>query len=1083
MNIIRFSVNHPVTTCMLMLALVMGGIFSLNRMEVELLPSISIPTLVVLTEVPKTSPEKVHKEVTLPLEESLNGVSNLVSLNSISLEGESRLILQLDWGTDVRAAEIEVRELVNALNLPDAASRPLIKKFDPSSAPVFRFDIVGGGLSTEDLRGLADDMIKPGLERLAGVGEVEVVGGTDPEYRVVGDRDKLAQYQLTVLSLIRAVSIESKNRKGGTIEIEDGKVASLRILGKANTEADLENLIVANPPGQSPIRIRDVAEVIRTNKETRSYARIDGSPSVGLSIKKSSDASVVTVVERIQKDLERLSPVLEKRGIEVQIAQDDSEYVISSQSLVISSIVQGGGLAGLLLFLFLRDLRAAVIVVLATPISMMSAAIFLNGFDISRNILTLGGLGLAVGLTLDSSIVLIESIYKQLSLGQNPKEAAIRGASEVAMGIFSSTMTSVAVFLPILFIPGLMQEVFKSLAHAIIWSVLMSMVVGIVFIPMVSARILSPKSADQKAATGWLGVVLRPFQKIEKAMCRWDRFSENSLSDLLKLLLQGRPLKIGILVFLIGISLLSLKFLPGRGFLPQGNVDELWIRFEAPAGVTLDYVDERLKRVEELLQTAPYRDFVKSVSADIRNDEGKLFVRLYPNREIEGGPKMRPPQWSSLSRCVQQIREGCDSIPDLKGKNFVSLVDKIRGGTTAPIVFKVYSRKPWSDLDESSQLKALQAEVEERILPVFKTIPSAIYQRIRINETPKEIEISTLPKRLELNEKGLTTRQISDTVRASVYGVKAATVLENGGETDVTVFLEDSNGESKGNFTPESLESLRVRSASTGLLHEIREVAVVNPSPGEGSIVLERTNRKPTVNLESHYAPYDVTGETIGDVTAQIEKALSLIPGFNDSFGYQIESEAKDTKESFSDAFFAFLISVALIYMIMCSQFEKFLDPLAIMVTVPLAAAGSVLMLNLTGELFSLGAFVGAVILCGVVVNNGIILVEYINILRQRGVERDDAIIQGSVRKLRSILITSTTSILGMVPLIFGVGEGTELYRGVAAVVVGGLIASTPLTLLALPILYSLLDELAEFSSSLGFRFSVAKDRMLGGNI
>jgi len=1091
MSIIRFSVNHPVTTCMLMLAFAMGGAFSFSRMEVELLPSISIPTLVIATDLPKASPEKVHREVTLPMEETLNSVSDLVSLNSISFEGKSQLIMEFDWGCDVRMAEIEVREKVNALKLPDAASKPLIKRFDPSSAPVFRFDILGSELSTSDLRLLAEDAIKPRLERLSGVGEVEIVGGTDPEFRVIGDREKLSENDLTILSLVQCIEEESRNQKGGTLEIEGGMEASLRILGKAASITDLENLIVATTADGITLRVSDLATVVRTNKETESYARIDGASSVGLAVKKSSDASVVTVVQQIRMELDDLIPQLTTAGASFQVSQDDSEYVVNSQTLVLNSIMQGVTLAGIFLLLFLRDIRATIIVSIATPISMASAAIMLNAFDISRNVLTLGGLGLAAGMTLDTSIVLIESIYKQLRMGLNPKEAAIRGASEVAMGIFSSTMTTVAVFLPILFIPGLMQEIFKSLAHAIIWAMLSSMVVGILLIPMISARILSNAKPDPSRQSKGMRIATYPWNQVCRGMDWFDKTSEGILGGILSPLLRQFAVKGAILLVLLCASIGALIFLPGKGFLPQGQVDELWVRFEAPAGSTLAYVDDRTRLVEDLLAREPYRSFVKSVSADVRDDEGKLFVRLYPNRKlakrnekgekIEGWETMRPPEWHSLSECIQQIRDGCDGIPDLAGNTFVTVVDKVKGGTAAPIILKVFSRESGSADSEKEQLLALQAVAQEKLVPVIKTIPSAVYQRVKINETPMEILISTEQDRRLLSERGLSTQQISDTVRASVYGVTAATVFEGNRETDVTVLLEDGVEEdSTAKFGLDSISSLRVRSPSTGATHPLGEVAAVSEAPSQGSRILERFNRKPTVDIESHYAPYEVTGETIGDVNAQIAASLSAIPGFDQLLDYQVKSSAKDTAESFRDATYAFLISIVLVYMIMCSQFEKFLDPLAIMVTVPLAAAGSVVMLNLTGEITSLAALVGAVILCGVVVNNGIILVEYINILRKRGVEKSEAVVEGSLRKLKSILITSLTSILGMLPMVLGVGEGTELYRGTTAVIVGGLLVSTPLTLIALPLLYSFQDEATDWFGALGFRLKMQTSNLAG---
>lgn len=1081
-RLIRFSVNHPVTICMMMLALLMGGAFSFSRMEVELLPSISIPTLLVTTEYPKTSPEKVHQDLTLPLEGILNGTDRLASLNSVSLEGKSQLVLELDWGCDIRTAEIQVREKINTLVLPDGAEKPLITKVDPSSAPVFRFDIYSETQTTSELRGVAEKYIQPRLERLSGVGEVEVLGGTEAEFRVVGSRDKLAQYQLTILNLVQAIRQESQNRKGGTIEIEEGRQSSLRILGKAANVADLENLIVGTTPDGRVIRVSEVAAVIRTQKAEQSYARINGQPSVGLSIRKASDASVVTVVQKIQRELQSLTPTLEQQGIQYQLSQDDSEYVLNAQNLVYGSTIQGIAFAGMLLFLFLRDLRVTLIVALTTPVSIMAGAIFLNLFGISRNVQTLGGLGLAAGMTLDSSIVLIESIYKQLNQGLKPKEAAIRGASEVATGIFVSALTTVAVFLPVLLIPGLMQEMFKSLAHAVIWSMTMSMVVGILFIPMVAARILSPQvdDAGNKSPALWRAFIQR--------MNGFDRYSENLLSWVLGVLMRSKFRMAVVVMGLISVSVFSLVFLPGKGFLPQGKVNEVWVRFEAPQGATLDYVDGKLAEVESLLKTEPYRRFVKSVSADVKSSEGRLFVRLLPNkktrnrdqqgRTIPGYEPMRPMEWNSLPTCVQQIRQGCDTIPDLPGSCFVTVVDKVKGGTRAPIIFKVFSKEVATGVGEAEQLVSLRKQTEDQLLPQLDEVSGAVYQRVRLYKTPKEMVISTEANREVMVEKGIATEQISDTIRASVYGVKAATIFEAGNETDVTVQLEDSQGDSAGNYDRQFIETLRVQSVATGQLHEVGEISQVNEVPQEGSIVFERTDRKPTVNLESHYDSYELSRKSVDQVTDEIEKAVQSVEGFEDRYGYQIKSEAKDTHDSFADANWALIISLLLVYMIMCSQFENLLNPLAIMITVPLATAGSVFCLNAMGEIFSLAAYTGAIVLAGVVVNNGIITIEYINILRKRGLQRDRAVVEGSVRKLKSILITTLTSVFGMLPLILGIGEGTELYRGVAAVVVGGLVVSTPLTLLALPLLYSLLDELVEYLASIGFRITLLKERI-----
>ena len=550
-------------------------------------------------------------------------------------------------------------------------------------------------------------------------------------------------------------------------------------------------------------------------------------------------------------------------------------------------------------------------------------------------------------------------------------------------------------------------------------------------------------------------------------------------------------MKIATVGTLVVASAVSLYYLPGRAFLPQGQVNELWVRFEAPVGSTLSYTDARIRQVEEMLKQEPYAAFIAACSADVKDDEGRLFVRLKPNRDLrkrdaqgvlvvdENGDTVyqekRPAQWHALAKCVQAIRQGCDQLPDLKGRTFVTIVDKVRGGDAAPIALKIYRKQGGSRGSEAEDIRELQRYVRNDLLPTASAVTSGCYQRLKVYETPQEVVVNTDARRTELHERGLTTQQISDTIRASVYGVQAETVQEQGRDVDITVLLGGGGGAGSGGypeFVMSAIRPLKVRSPVTGRVHGVEEVAVISDAPEQGSVVLERTNRKTTASLESHVVPYAISGETVGDVSHQIQQALHAVPGFDENYTFDIKNTAKDTEESFRDASYAFMISIVLVYMIMCSQFERLGDPLAIMITVPLASIGSVTMLHLTGEITSLGALVGGIILCGVVVNNGIILVEYINILRARGVGRTEAIIQGSVRKLRSILITSLTSILGMLPLVLGVGEGTELYRGVAAVIVGGLLVSTPFTLVALPLLYSVVDEMLDLVGALSFRLS-----------
>lgn len=1098
MRIIRFCVHHPVTTCMLLALFFMGGSFALVSMEVELLPNISIPTLVVRTVNPQASPEAVHKEITLPMEEAFNSLTDLVRVNATSLEGESRILLEFDWGRDVRMAEVEVREQLNRIPLPETAEKPLVWTFDPGSSPVFRFDVFGAegtDLTPEALTTRVERWIQPRLERIPGVGEVEILGRADAEYRVLGRRADLARYNLTVPALVQALRTESQNRRGGQVTVVDGTRIGVAIRGKATSTADLEHVIVAHAGEGRVIRVRDVATVIRDTRPPERHARYDGRASVGVSIRKTSDASVVSVVESVKETLGQMHAHPEMADLDMRVSQDDSEYVLNAQDMVIQSIFQGVLLAGLLLILFLRDIRSIVIVGMATPVSIIAAFMCLHGMDLSRNVLTLGGMGLAAGMTLDSSIVLLDSIYKQLDLGKPPREAAILGASEVAGGIVSSNMTTVAVFLPILFIPGLMREIFKDLSLSIIWAILFSMVVGLLFIPMASARILRQRTGEPAPRPALLRLACAPWDRMSVIMEGVERTLEGALARVLRLLMGHQVWKRGVILLLLALSGLSLYGMPGRAFLPQGQVNELWVRFEPPVGSTLAYADTRIREVEALLREDPYAQFVESAAADVREDDARLFVRLRPARktrlrDAQGRPmhdrrgrplyqEERPPAWHSLAKCLQAIRDGCNTIPDLRDRTFVTIVDKLRGGTTAPVTMKIHPLRTEATEAEAARLQAIQEDIRTRFLPAVAVLPGAQYPRLKTHETPREVLVRTDPYRERLAETGLTTQVVSDTIRASIYGVQVETVQETDGDVPITVLLASATDPTLPHpaFMPEEIGMLDVRSPLGGALIPVREVAAVSRAPEAGSLVLERTNRRPTATFESHAVPHELSGETEGDLSRKIQSLFASIPGFAETYTYDLEGAAKDIEESFADAMLAFCISILLIYMILCSQFERFGDPLAIMITVPLAASGAVAMLHLAGEVTSLGALVGAVILSGVVVNNGIILVEYVNILRARGVPRSEAIISGSVRKLRSIIITSMTSILGMLPLVLGIGEGTELYRGVAAVILGGLLVSTPLTLLVLPLLYEWIDEAREMAGVVAFRVQTGLQR------
>jgi len=1153
MDTSRYAVEHPVTICMLMVLLVLLGVLCIIVAEVELLPDISVPTLVVVTNRPKSSPQDVMKDITVPMEDVLNRTSRLKSISSISIEGQSRVQMEFIWGTDVDFAVMEVREKLNQVEIPSDAKDPYIWRWDPSSEPIFRFDIYdpSGRSDLAGLKRLADDTIKPRIERLNGVGSVTVFGGEENEIRVVLDQERLKAQGLTYQHVVTALTRESLNKRGGRIE-GDRLTESVRILAEAKSAKDVADIVVA-PKGTTFVKVRDVAVVEERKKDAQTYARINRRPTVGMTIKKSSGASTVAVIDRIQAQLAELrrSGIMSTTLIEV--SQDDSEYILQAQHIVINCILQGSALAAMLLFIFLRNIPSTIIVVLAAPVSLIAAFILMHASHMSRNVLCLGGLALAGGMVLDSSIVILESIYKHIEYGKSPREAAIQGTSEVRLGVIASNLTTVAAFVPILLMNGIMKEIFRDLALAIIFSIIFSMVVGLLFIPMIASRIIKPKGAKREAPRFFLWrLVTGIAARVVAVMNKIDALMEALIGGILRIGLSSTLVGVSTVIVLLIVSAASLAFLPGLDFLPKGRVEEIWVTVEPPLGYSIDALDEKVTEIESILLESPDVGYVEKVAAQVEDKEAKLFVRLRPDlrglpeyisekvapplvdvagaagRTSSAGDRPHPgmpaahsggmeatyqpgpdpgrgrlllqfekeaPPPGAAERCVALLskhqgvaevglarpvpggiavpvafhyrKKGVPQVLDDMRRRFedvaevaiyVNLADKIGLGSGTPIQFKVSARKP-----DRHGLDDVQDYIKQDLVPVLKQTQGTFY--VRAEKTEKKTEMSVAPDRGTISDLGITTAAISDTIRAMVYGVVPVTVKSAAGDIDVKV-IGQSAGAAGAEFGQDDLEELEVASP-TGSYNRIGEIADVTTMDADWKI--ERTDRKVTATLNADLVPYEVSGRTLGQVVAGCEKAIQATEQHED-FPYALKSTAKDNKEAWDTGVKAVIISVILIYVIMCCQFESYIYPLAIMFTMPLALGGIVVMLRLEGETMSLVALVGLISLGGVVVNNGIILVEFINILRRRGVDRTEAIIGGSKRKLRSILITSLTSVLGMLPIILGMGAGTELYRACAAVMFGGLLVSTPLTLIVLPIIYALLDQLTDTISLVGFR-------------
>lgn len=1049
MQIARFAVNRPVSVLMMAILMTLMGVLSIIAMKVELLPNISIPTLVVVTNNPKTSADKIEQDITIPIEEALNSTSGLKSIVSSSLEEQSRVLMEFDWGRKIDYAVAEVKERLDGVELPNEAEDPFVWRWDPGAEPIFRFDIYdeSGKISLNDLKKLAEDVIKPKIERVQGVGSVKVFGGREREFQVRVFTDRLVSNGISILQLVAALKDEHLNSKGGTMK--EGIIDyNVRFLGESKNKIELENIIVANR-GERPIRLMDVAEVIDGLTEVNTYARFNGKPTIGITVEKISDANSVNVIKSINNVLGNLKSYGVSSSLITEISKDDSKYIIESQTTVISNILQGMMLAAVLLVIFLRNIRSAIIIGICLPFSLIAAFSLAYASGLTRNVVLLGGLALAGGMVLDNAIVVIDSIYRQLELGKPSKEAAIYGTNEVGLAVVASTMTTLAVFIPIIFFNGVMKEIFKDLALSIVYSILFSLVAGMLFIPMIASRILKPVVKEDRKKIFISGIV--------SVLDRFDSKCENLLENILNVLLNNNLIKILTVAGLLAVCGISIMFIPGSEFIPKGEVGEIWVEVDPPRGSSLDFVDSKAREIEDLFLNSGEVHYVQKIATEVSSDGANLFVRLKPGKELE----------TSVQETLQDMRTRLRNIPGVFV--YANQADKYGLGGGAPIQIKIASRIP-----EKYSLEEVRRYARNSIVPEISRIKGT--DSVRSDKIEGMPELSVVPLRDELSDRGLTPDDVSQTILTYVYGVVPITIEDKGKEIDVKLIGSKEHESDVYHSIPE-LKKLKIASP-LGMFIGLSEVADLIPS--EGDSVIERTDRSPTVNLKSNLVPYSIAGRTLGDVVNNIKSSLVTIVGFED-FTFWLKGESKYNEEVFHDTLISLIVSMVLVYIVMCAQFESIIHPLAVMITIPLSAPGIVILLLLCGETRSLNAMVGIISLSGIVVNNGIIIVSYTNTLRSRGMGKNEALIVASKRKLRSIIVTTLTTLFGMLPILVGVGgAGSEMYRGCAAALFGGMCVSTPLSLFALPAFYSIIDDIGDFIGYMKLKISYGVNKRMG---
>jgi len=1070
----RFSTRRPVAVAMLFLAVVLLGLISFFRLPIDLLPDVSYPRLVVYTSYAEVAPSEVERLITRRVEAQVAAVPGVERVTSISREGVSLVTLRFSWGTNMDFAMLGVRERLDNIRntLPETASRPRILRVDPESEPIMVLSVAGSDLW--ETKELAENVIRRRLEQLDGIAQAAVTGGLDREIHVVVDPERLEAYRLSMAQVANAIDRANHSAPGGTI-LEGRYRYPLRTLGEFRNVAEIEDVVVGRQPGADgssrTIRIRDIGRVDDGFADREALARYNGAESVGVLVFKESGANTVHVARMVDEVLDLLRE--EFPALSLDIAHSQAGFIRDSIDNVVSALILGGMLAFLVLFLFLREPRYPVAVALAIPISVVGTFALMDAFGVSLNIMSLGGLALGVGMLVDNSIIVLENIFRHREQGSDAVEAAGRGADEVAGAITASTLTTIAVFGPIIYVEGVAGELFRDLSLAVAFSLLASLLVALTLLPSMAARFRLGERAETRGPgtvmpgprpagffrtvwwgarglgrlPGWLvrggwgvgkelarfwwgglsrglggvfGPSLRAFDRGFDAFARrYHTALEWSLDR------RGRVLVITAGVFLlaggVGVAL-------DRDLLPRVDQGAFDIHLELPEGTALGFTAETAREVEEILLGDPD---VEAVFGHVGRDARELAsseeaTGLHTARfqvRLREGARTRPVVDRLREPILAAVPQGTVSIQEGQA----TALGQMLGGSEADIAVRIRGE----DLD-------LAFGHADRVADRLRDVERVANVRVGSERGQPQFEVEIL--RDEASRYGLEPAAVAEAVEQAMRGILASEFSDFDRKIPIMVRIPENL-----RYDVATLQGLRYNGTP------LREVIRVDESMGPAEIRRADQGRVITVLADVRTGGLD---RAIGEVQAALRE-LPPPAGLRVDVG----GENEEMRRSFRDLAFAFGLALILVYMILAAQFESFIHPFTILAAVPLALIGALLALFLAGEGMNTMSLIGMVILVGIVVNDSIVKVDFIVQARERGSELREAIVEAGRIRLRPIVMTTVTTVLGLTPMALGLGAGADLRAPLAIAVIGGLIVATALTLIVVPVIFSVVES------------------------
>jgi len=1000
------------------------GSFSLSRLPIDLMPEITMPTISVITTFSNAGPQEVEELVTRPIEAALAGIQGIEEVNSTSQEGRSQVRVTFPWGVNLDNAVNDMRDRIDRIlgALPEEVDRPMIRKFDVAAMPIMILGITVQDKDIHEIQQILEDQVQYRLERVDGVATVDIRGGQRKQIHVDLRTTNMDAFGISPDMVVAALRRENRNVPAGAITSGNREI-TVRTLAEFKGVNDVNNTVITVRNGV-PIRISDIADVRDGFQDVRSLTRINGEPGIRLSISKQEGTNTVAVADGVQREIRRINEDFEDLQIITMV--DNAQYVRNSINSVAIALILGGAIAILVILLFLRNITTTLIIGVAIPISVVAtfSLVYFSGFTL--NMMTFGGLALGIGMLLDNAIVVLDNIFHKREKGANAIDGAIQGASEVSSAVIAATLTTLVVFIPVIFMRGMTGILFQSLAFVVGFSILCSLFVALTLVPMLTSKFLKDESV-QRTKKVKNPILSKVFNASENFYVKMEREYRKIIHWALR---NRMTVVVGVAVLFL-LSLLALP-LVGMDLMPVADESDVRVNIEMETGTKLEVMDATVRQIEAIVsEEVPEVNFTLTVvSGTLGGGQQGLNRSAMRTGLVPPNERQR-----SSAQVADDLRPLLTNIPGatVRVREGQGLWIMRVGATTEAIAVEIRG----FNLEQS---QALAQQVRSAVQDI------AGITDVQISREEGMPEFRVIIDRSKAAEMGLSAIQIGQTIQTALGGTTATQVRVDGKEFQVIVRLAEGDRQTLTDVNNISI----INSAGNPVL--LQSVAQIEA--GVGPTRIERRDRERIVSVNISYSGRDMRS-VVNDVRAAISEIT--VP---QEFVMLIRGDWEEQQKAQRELFFGIALAIALIFLVMAGQFESFKDPFVVLFSIPMALTGVVAIMLLTNTPFTLQAFIGCIILIGVVINNAIVLIDLINRMHhEKGMELFEAIEKAGERRLRPILMTALSTILGLMPMAIGIGEGSEAQVPMARVIVGGLTVSTVITLVLIPVVYSLVEQ------------------------